>query len=137
MARLARKAAWRAGGHAGLIALLLAAPLAYGPAPAAAAPLTVTAKPPPADVEEDSEDFPVPPIPPDLPPGAQAAPLPDFSSAAPLPGRQTAQPGFRPEVFHSHSYNRGDGYVNGSGGYDEGRFKQGPSAGIRLDVPLQ
>jgi hypothetical protein len=105
-----------------------------------ASPFSASAKAGPADAPAmdvtTDEDLPVPPIPPDLP-QIQAAPLPDFDAAAPVGpvGKQTA--GLRPDIFRAKSYNRGDGYVNGSGGYDEGRFKQGPSAGLRLDVPLQ
>jgi hypothetical protein len=121
--------AGRAGGHA---CLIVAAALALSSVSAGAAPK----QPPDPPAVDDAEDLPVPPIPPDSP-SAQAAPLPDFNSTAPIGPVRPSAPGLRPDVFRAKSYNRGDGYVNGSGDHDEGRFKQGPSAGFRLDVPLQ
>lgn len=87
--------------------------------------------------EAPAEDLPVPPLPPDLPPLAQSAPIPNPDAQAPVTALQTARPGLRPDLYRPKSYNRGDGYLSGSGQYDEGRFKQGPSGGVRLDVPLQ
>ena len=129
----ARRAGWRAG-----VVWLIALGAAH------ASPFTATAKPGPdassADLGAtglaDDQDLPVPPIPPDLPP-VQLAPVPDFNAAAPLGSNGKQAAGLRPDVFRAKSYNRGDGYVNGSGDHDEGRFRQGPSAGFRLDVPLQ
>lgn len=101
--------------------------------PVAAAPAIVDAP----DAAELDPDFPVPPIPPDLPLSA-AAPLPDSdrhaSTIAPTP---STAPGLAPGAFSRRNYDRGDGYLSGSSVQNEQRGRQGPSAGVRLNVPLQ
>jgi hypothetical protein len=91
---------------------------------------------PAAPAVEPEEDFPVPPIPPDLPPSFRDAPVPDNEAAGPT---QAPQSGARldPKLFNPKDYNIGQGYTPGSTVQSEQRRRAPPTPGFDLRVPLQ
>ena len=109
--------------------LLLAAFIIIGPGvkPSAAARWTA---------EATTKDFPVPPVPPDYPPLAETAPVPNADARAPSTP-QSASPSVDVRLYRARPYDPGLGFAPGSRYQNNEERKPIQTPGVSISVPLQ
>ena len=82
-----------------------------------------------------AETLPVPPIPPDHPRLAEAAPVPDLDAKAPV-APVSDKPSVDVRLYRAKSYDTGFGFVPGSRYQDSEERKPIQTPGLSIRVPL-
>jgi hypothetical protein len=83
-----------------------------------------------------ANDFPVPPVPPDLPPLADAAPVPDINAKAPVTPASD-QPSVNVRLYRAKTYDPSVGFVPGSRYQTSEDRKPIQTPGFSISVPLK
>jgi hypothetical protein len=109
--------------------VLLAALIMLGTGITPGCGVTLTAK-------TTAEDFPVPPIPPEHPPVAETAPVPNADARAPI-APQSASPTVDLRLYRARPYDPGLGFAPGSRYQTSEDRKPIQTPGLSINVPLQ
>ena len=80
--------------------------------------------------------LPIPPIPPERPPAAEFAPVPDHDAATPHLPRDQHGIAVTPGLFSPPEQYRGDGFAPGSTAQPVQERRLWPIPGVRLSVPI-
>ncbi len=83
-----------------------------------------------------AEDLPVPPIPPDIPPLADAAPVPNIDAQAPVT-LTPDQPSVNVRLYRAKTYDPSAGFVPGSRYQSTEDRKPIQTPGFSINVPLK
>jgi hypothetical protein len=83
-----------------------------------------------------AEDLPVPPIPPQHPPLAEVAPMPNEDASAPVRAASNA-PSFDVRLFRARPYGPGMAFAPGSRYQDSEERKAIQTPGFSINVPLK
>jgi hypothetical protein len=83
-----------------------------------------------------AEDLPVPPIPPEHPPLAEIAPVPNFDAQAPIAAASNA-PSIDVRLYRARPYDPGMGFAPGSRYQSSEDRKPIQTPGLSINVPLQ
>lgn len=83
-----------------------------------------------------AEDLPVPPIPPEHPPIAEAAPVPNVNAEAPA-APASDEPSVNVKVYRATMYDPGLGFAPGSRYQSTEERKPIQTPGVSISVPLQ
>ena len=86
--------------------------------------------------QSTAKDFPVPPVPPEHPPAAETAPVPDADARAPLVP-PSASPSFDVKLYRARPYDPGFGFAPGSRYQTSEDRKPIQTPGLSISVPLQ
>ena len=109
--------------------VLLAAIITLGPGITPSFGVTLTAS-------ATTKDFPVPPIPPQHPPLAETAPIPDADARAPV-APQSTSPSVDVRLYRARPYDPGLGFAPGSRYQTSEDRKPIQTPGLVISVPLQ
>jgi hypothetical protein len=83
-----------------------------------------------------ADDLPVPPIPPEHPPLAETAPVPDADATAPVVAASN-EPSFDVRLYRARPYDPGMGFTPGSRYQDSEDRKAIQTPGFSISVPLK
>ena len=83
-----------------------------------------------------AENLPVPPIPPIVPPLADAAPVPDVNAQAPV-APTSDKPSLNVRLYRSQTFDTGAGFVPGSRYQTNEDRKPIQTPGFSINVPLK
>ncbi len=83
-----------------------------------------------------ADDLPVPPAPPDHPPLADAAPVPNVDAEAPV-APASAKPSVSVKLYRANIYDPGVAFVPGSKYQSSDDRKPIPTPGLSITVPLK
>ncbi len=83
-----------------------------------------------------AETLPVPPIPPQVPPLADAAPVPDLNATAPV-APSSDQPTVNVRLYRARMFDPGFGFVPGSRYQSTEERKPIQTPGLSISVPLK
>lgn len=81
-------------------------------------------------------DLPVPPVPPEHPPLADAAPVPNVNAEAPV-APTSDKPSLNVRMYRAKMYDPGEGFVPGSRYQSSEDRKPIQTPGLSIDVPLK
>jgi hypothetical protein len=87
-------------------------------------------------VDATTQDFPVPPIPPEHPPLAETAPVPNADASAPITP-ESAAPSVEVKLYRARPYDPGFGFAPGSRYQTSEDRKPIQTPGLIISVPLQ
>jgi hypothetical protein len=83
-----------------------------------------------------AEDLPIPPIPPEHPPLADTAPMPNADAQAPVVAASN-EPSFDVRLYRARPYDPGMGFTPGSRYQDSEERKAIQTPGFSINVPLK
>jgi hypothetical protein len=83
-----------------------------------------------------AEELPVPPMPPDHPPEADAAPVPNLNAQAPV-APESEKPSLNMKMYRASMYSPGVGFTPGSRYQSSEDRKPIATPGFSIDVPLK